>query len=144
MKQLNFSYLVLGTAFLNNKIIKTTKQNDNVRILKSLLKSISKETFAVPYKSQEIKEVTNALTASKGRGEFEIYYRGYGVNDIKISLMHDDVLRMDFNDNKEVIFQYCGAITEKDIETITKAFKVLKYAKNIRDIRDSKMFNVLE
>ena len=144
MKQLNFSYLVLGTAFLNNKIIKTTKQNDNVRILKSLLKSISKETFAVPYKSQEIKEVTNALTASKGRGEFEIYYRGYGDNDIKISLMHDDVLRMDFNDNKEVIFQYCGAITEKDIETITRAFKVLIYAKTIIDIRASKMFNILQ
>ena len=144
MKQLNFSYLVLGTAFLNNKIIKTTKQNDNVRILKSLLKSISKETFAVPYKSQEIKEVTNALTASKGRREFEIYYRGYGDNDIKISLMHDDVLRMDFNDNKEVIFQYCGAITEKDIETITRAFKVLIYAKTIIDIRASKMFNILQ
>ena len=144
MKQLNFSYLVLGSAFLNNKIIKTTKQNDNVRILKSLLKSISKETFAVPYKSQEIKEVTNALTASKGRREFEIYYRGYGDNDIKISLMHDDVLRMDFNDNKEVIFQYCGAITEKDIETITRAFKVLIYAKTIIDIRASKMFNILQ
>ena len=144
MKQLNFSYLVLGTAFLNNKIIKTTKQNDNVRILKSLLKSISKETFAVPYKSQEIKEVTNALTASKGRGEFEIYYRGYGDNVIKISLMHDDVLRMDFNDNKEVIFQYCGAITKKDIETITRAFKVLIYAKTIIDIRASKMFNILQ
>ena len=144
MKQLNFSYLVLGSAFLNNKIIKTTKQNDNVRILKSLLKSISKETFAVPYKSQEIKEVTNALTASMGRREFEIYYRGYGDNDIKISLMHDDVLRMDFNDNKEVIFQYCGAITEKDIETITRAFKVLIYAKTIIDIRASKMFNILQ
>ena len=144
MKQLNFSYLVLGSELLNCKIIKTAKQNDNVRILKSLLKSISKETYAVPYKSQEIKEVTNALTASKGRGEFEIYYRGYGDNDIKISLMHDDVLRMDFNDNKEVIFQYCGAITKNDIETITKAFKVLKYAKTIIDIRDSKMFSVLQ
>ena len=58
--------------------------------------------------------------------------------------MDDDVLRMDFNDNKEVIFQYCGNIDKKDIETITKAFKVLSYAKTIKDNRDSKMFNVLQ
>ena len=143
MKQLNFSYLKLNDGLLNKKFIKTTTEKDDVRILKSLLKSISKETYSVPTRLQEIKYCNDiSLTTSKSRGEFEVIYDGYGYNMIKINLSYE-TLRMKFNDS-EVIYQYCGNIDKKDIETITKAFKVLKYAKNIRDIRDSKMFNVLQ
>ena len=143
MNRLSFSYLKLNDGLLNKKFIKTTTTKDDVRILKSLLKSISKETYSVPTRLQEIKYCTDiSLTTSKSRGEFEVIYAGYGYNMIKINLSYG-TLRMKFNDS-EVIYQYCGNIDKKDIETITKAFKVLSYAKTIIDIRDSKMFSVLQ
>ena len=143
MKQLNFSYLKLNDGLLNKKFIKITTKNNDVKILKSLLESISKETYSVPTRLQEMKCYTDiSLTTTKRRGEFEVIYDGYGDNMIKIILLYG-ILRMKFNDSK-VIYQYCGNIDKKDIETITKAFKVLKYAKTIKDIRDSKMFKVLQ
>ena len=141
MKQLNFSYLKLNDGLLNKKLIKTTTEKDDVRILKSLLKSISKETYSVPTRLQEIKYCNDiSLTTSKSRGEFKIFYDGYAENQIVINLAHG-VLRMEYNGG-EILSQYCSYINKHDIEIMIKVFGILKDIQTLQDARNSKMFEI--
>ena len=144
MNRLSFSCMHLKEGILNkNIIINDMTDTECLSILKSLLKGIKKATNCVPVEVQEIKIGKDiSLKATKGRGEFKIFYDGYADNQIVINLAHG-VLRMEYNGG-EILSQYCSHINKHDVEIMIKVFGILKDIQTLQDARNSLMFNVLQ
>ena len=144
MNRLSFSCMHLKEGFLNkNLLINDIADTECLSILKSLLKGIKKATNCVPVEVQEIKIGKDiSLKATKGRGEFKIFYDGYAENQIVINLAHG-VLRMEYNGG-EILSQYCSHINKHDIDIMIKVFGILKDIQTLQDARNSLMFNVLQ
>ena len=83
-----------------------------------------------------------SLKATKGRGEFKIFYDGFEDNQIIINLSHG-ILRIEYNGG-EILSQYCSHINKHDVEIMIKVFGILKDIQTLQDARNSLMFNVLQ
>ena len=144
MNRLSFSCMHLKEGILNkNIIINDMTDTECLSILKNLLKGIKKATNCVPIEVQESKIGKDiSLKATKGRGEFKIFYDGYADNQIVINLAHG-VLRMEYNGG-EILSQYCSHINKHDVEIMIKVFGILKDIQTLQDARNSLMFNVLQ
>ena len=140
---INFSYLRLNTGLLSGKTVDTTIKTNYKTFLQGLVEKIKEETYCVPFEIQEIRQGNNISLKSLSNGlkSLVVKYHGYGDNIISVGIEYG-VLKVVYN-GLVVICQYCNTINKKDRQTIIEAFKVLKYAKTIKDIRDSKMFAVL-
>jgi hypothetical protein len=134
----------LKEGILNkNIIINDMTDTECLSILKNLLKGIKKATNCVPVEVQESKIGKDiSLKATKGRGEFKIFYDGYADNQIVINLAHG-LLRMEYNGG-EILSQYCIHINKHDIDIMIKVFGILKDIQTLQDARNSKMFDVLQ
>ena len=144
MNRLIFSCMHLKEGILNkNIIINDMTDTECLSILKNLLKGIKKATNCVPVEVQESKIGKDiSLKATKGRGEFKIFYDGFEDNQIVINLAYG-ILRIEYNGG-EILSQYCSHINKHDVEIMIKVFGILKDIQTLQDARNSLMFNVLQ